>query len=95
MSKAFISKALASSLRRDMALIALLFGMMVTALPRPVYAQEVDPSWFEPTPAASSEAAAQSAQPNAAQAKKEAKAKQAASEQRVAKVRVKRATKQS
>jgi len=36
------------SSRRFLALIALLFGSMVTTMLRPAYGQECDPSWYNP-----------------------------------------------
>jgi len=80
------------SSRRFLALIALLFGSMVTTMLRPAYGQECDPSWYNPWGAPGA-AAAQSAQATAPQHQR--KVKVVSATQRTAKVRGKRAAAQT
>jgi hypothetical protein len=79
------------SSRRFLALIALLFGSMVTSM---AYGQECDPSWYNPWGAPGA-AASQSAQPQAAAHKRQAKVKAVSSTQRAGKVRAKAAAAQT
>ena len=82
------------SSRRFLALIALLFGSMVTTMLRPAYGQECDPSWYNPWGAPGA-AAAQSAQPQTAAHKRQAKVKAVSSTQRAGKVRARAAAAQT
>jgi hypothetical protein len=85
-----MTQLIALKLRKDLALIALFFGMTMTTLPRAVYGQEVDPAWFDPAPVAAKSSPAKAEQPQMTAHKDQMKVKSTASAQRTAKARVKK-----
>jgi len=79
---------------RVLGLTAILFGAMVTTLPLPAYGQqEVDPTWYNPWPAANT--AVVHSQPQAAVQRRQAVLKPVSTAHGTPKLRVKRATTQT
>jgi hypothetical protein len=75
--------------RKALASIALLFGLMVTTL-LPAFGQEIDPTWYNPWPAANT-AVAPTSQPPAAVQRHQAALKRVSSAQGTRKSRGKAA----
>lgn len=82
------------NLRKGLALMAMLFGSMVTTFQRPAYGQEFDPTWYNPW-AGPNTVAAHSAQPQVAVHRHQPRVKHVSSTQRAGKVRGKSATAQT
>lgn len=76
---------------KGLAMMAMLFGAMVTALLLPAYGQEVDPTWYNPW-AAPNTAVVHSAQPQAAMQRHHATIKHVSTAPSAAKLRAKRPT---
>jgi len=79
---------------RMLAIMAVLFGAIVTTVPRAYAQQDVDPTWYDPW-APPAPAVVHTAQPQAASHKQQPKAKQVASSKRAAKVQARSAVAQT